>query len=134
MSAPRLERALDDLRRRWVPDLRLGVFDVEIADKRLSGCVSSRGALEELRRLAADSGLGDELRLLPDDSVGNDGAAVVTAAIAPLLGQPTLRAPRVSECLHGEALAVLERRGDWLRVRVGQSLEGWVPADRVARW
>jgi tetratricopeptide (TPR) repeat protein len=34
----------------------------------------------------------------------------------------------------GTELLVLEQRGDWLRVRVGQSLEGWVPADRVARW
>jgi len=131
MSAPQLERALDDLRRRWVPDRRLGVFDVEIAGERLAGCVSSRDALEALRRLAAESGLGEAVRLLPDDSVGHDGAAVVTAAIAPLLGQPTLRAPRVSECLHGEALAVLERRGDWLRVRAGDGYHGWLHAGYV---
>src|SRR5256714_2000169 len=131
MSAPRLERALDDLRRRWVPDRRLGVFDVEVAGERLAGCVSSRDALEALRRFAADSGLGDEVRLLPDASVGHDDAAVVTAAIAPLLGQPTLRAPRASECLHGEALAVLERRGDWLRVRAGDGYHGWLHAGYV---
>src|SRR5256714_1147187 len=83
MSAPRLERALDDLRRRWVPDRRLGVFDVEVAGERLAGCVSSRDALEALRRFAADSGLGDEVRLLPDASVGHDRAAVVDHAIAP---------------------------------------------------
>ncbi|PYO84735.1 MAG: hypothetical protein DMD68_05795 [Gemmatimonadetes bacterium] len=131
-SPRRLERDLDDLRRRWVPDHRLGVFDVEIAGERLAGCVSSRDALQALRRLAADSGLGEQVRLLPDESVGGDTAAVVTAALAPLLGQPTLRAPRVSECLHGEALAVLERRGDWLRVRAGDGYHGWLHAGYLA--
>ena len=124
VPAPRLERDLDDVRRRWVPDRRLGVFDVEIAGARLAGCVSSRDALQALRRLAADAGLGEDVRLLPDTSVGGDTAAVVTAALAPLLGQPTLRSPRVSECLHGEALAVLERRNDWLRVRAGDGYHG----------
>ncbi len=132
VPAPRLERDLDDVRRRWVPDRRLGVFDVEIAGARLAGCVSSRDALQALRRLAADAGLGEDVRLLPDASVGGDTAAVVTAALAPLLGQPTLRSPRVSECLHGEALAVLERRGDWLRVRVGDGYHGWLHAGYLA--
>src|SRR5256885_6663678 len=132
VPAPRLERDLDDVRRRWVPDRRLGVFDVEIAGARLAGCVSSRDALQALRRLAADAGLGEDVRLLPDASVGGDTAAVVTAALAPLLGQPTLRSPRVSECLHGEALAVLERRGDWLRVRAGDGYHGWLHAGYLA--
>src|SRR6266566_2327440 len=117
--APRLERDLDDVRRRWVPDRRLGVFDVEIAGARLAGCVSSREALQALRRLAADAGLGEDVRLLPATSVGGDTAAVVTAALAPLLGQPTLRTPGVSEWLHGEELAVLDLRGDRLGVRAG---------------
>jgi gamma-D-glutamyl-L-lysine dipeptidyl-peptidase len=128
MSGPRLERAVDDVRRRWVPDRRLGVFDVEIADARLSGGVSSRDALQALRRVAAEAGLGDELRLLPDESVGADAAAVVTAAIAPLQDQPTPRAARASECLHGEALTTLERRGDWLRVRAADGYHGWLHA------
>src|SRR3989442_11909314 len=93
VPAPRLERDLDDLRRRWVPDHRLGVFDVEIAGERLAGCVSSRDALQALRRLAADSGLGEQVRLLPDESVGGGTAAVGTAAVPPPLGPPTPRAP-----------------------------------------
>src|SRR5207247_5977571 len=132
VPAPRLERDLDDVRRRWVPDRRLGVFDVEIAGAGLAGCVPSRDALQALRRLAADAGLGEDVRLLPDASVGGDTAAVVTAALAPLLGQPTLRSPRVSECLHGEALAVLDRRGDWLRGRAGDGYHGWLHAGFLA--
>ena len=43
--------------------------------------------------------------------------------------------PAFNEALKdGTELVVLEERGGWLRVRVGNSLEGWVPSDRVARW
>ncbi|HEV8265146.1 MAG TPA: C40 family peptidase [Gemmatimonadales bacterium] len=136
----KLERAIDDIRRKWVPDSRLGVFDVAVtanvgaqhAAPLLSGATSSRSAQEALRKLAADAGLAAEVRLLPDQTVGQDGAAVVTAALAPLLGDATLTAPRVSEALHGECLEILERREQWLRVRAPDEYVAWTHAGYVA--
>ncbi len=130
----KLERAIDDLGRRWVPDRRLGIFEIVLSGepRRLGGRTTSPEALEALRRLAADAGLVAELVRLPDASVGGEGAAVLTAAIAPLLEQPKLNAARVNEVLHGEALAVLERRDQWLRVRVGDGYHGWLHAGYVA--
>src|SRR3989442_3942767 len=109
----KLERAIDDLRRGWLPDRRLGVFEVVLngEPRRLSGRTTSPEALEALRRLAADAGIDAELVRLPDASVGAEAAAVLTAAIAPLHEQPLPSAARVSEVLHGETLTVLERRG-----------------------
>jgi phosphoglycolate phosphatase-like HAD superfamily hydrolase len=58
--------------------------------------------------------------------------AVVTAAVAPLLREPRVTADRVSEALHGEALALLERReGGWLRVRAGDGYHAWTHAGYV---
>ena len=104
-----LKRAIDDIRRKWVPDGRLGVFDVTVtrdvgaqhSAPLLSGVTSSRSAQEALRRFATDAGIAEEVCLLPDATVGQDAAAVVTAALAPLLGEATLSAPRVSEALTG---------------------------------
>jgi len=128
-----LTRAVDDIRRKWVPDPRLGVFDVVVtppvgaqhAAPLLTGVTSSRDAQESLRRLARETGLSEEVRLLPDAAGAQDGA-VVTAALAPLLGEPQLTAPRVSEALHGESLAILERQGEWLRVRAPDDYVAWV--------
>ncbi|HEU5324216.1 MAG TPA: hypothetical protein VFX28_25670, partial [Methylomirabilota bacterium] len=86
----RLARALEDARRRWVPDRRLGVFDVALkfADepdaprRMLTGVTTSRDALAGLRRLAAEAGLRDDVRLLPDASVGGDTAAIVKMPLA----------------------------------------------------
>lgn len=122
-----LLRALDDIRRRAVPDRRLGVFDVSIADdggvRRLSGVTTSRDALTALRRLAADADLQDDVRALPD---APEPAAVLTAAVAPLLATPSIRGERSSEVLHGEPLTVLEQRQAWLRVRATDGYHGWV--------
>ncbi len=121
----RLTRAVDDLRRKWVPDARLGVFDVTIADDHITGSTTSREALVELRRLATEAAVAVDALLLPDASVDDGGVAVVTAAIAPVLQQPAVTGPRASEALHGEPLGLLQRRGDWLRVRSGDGYLGW---------
>jgi len=124
-----LERAIDDIRRKWVPDGRLGVFRVSAAAA-LTGVTTSPDALESLRRVASEAGLADEVRLLPDRAV--DAAAVVTAALAPLLGDTRLDAARVSEALHGESLEILERQGEWLRVRAPDGYVAWVHSGYVA--
>jgi len=125
-----LERAIDDIRRKWVPDARLGVFQVALEAASLSGVTSSAAAQDSLRKLASDAGLADAVRLLPDRAV--DAAAIVTAALAPLLGDTRLDAARVSEALHGESLEILERQGDWLRVRASDEYVAWVHAGYVA--
>jgi cell wall-associated NlpC family hydrolase len=126
-----VERAVDDIRRKWAPDKRLGVFEIALLPQQLSGITSSRDARDALRRLAGEAGLSERVRLLPDDSV-LDAAAVVTGAIAPLLGEPQVSAARVSEVLHGESLDVLERRDDWLRVKAPDGYIAWLHAGYVA--
>jgi len=126
----RLERDVADVARKWVPDARLGVLEVAVEPDRLNGCTTSRDALAALRRIAADAGRAADIRLLPDASVRDEPAAVVTAAVAPLLREPRITADRVSEALHGEPLALLERRERdvWLRVRAGDGYHAWTHA------
>lgn len=140
----RLARDLDDLRRKWVPDPRLGVFEIAPAAgaTALRGSTTSREALDAARRLSAAAGLAADVRLLPDGAVGSDVGAIVTAAIAPLLAAPQLTAPRASDALHGETLDVLDVEAQWLRVRGRDGYIGWLhagfatrgPADWLADW
>lgn len=129
----RLARDVSDLGRKWVPDVRLGVLDVSVEPERLVGSTTSRDALTALRRLAAEAGRTADVRLLPDVSVRDQPAAVVTAAVAPLLRDPRISADRVSEALHGESLTLLERRdGVWLRVRAADGYHAWTHAGYLA--
>jgi len=131
----RVDRDVADVARKWVPDPRLGVLEVTVEPERLAGCTTSRDALAALRRIAADAGRAADIRLLPDTSVRDAPAAVVTAAVAPLLREPRIAADRVSEALHGEPLALLERReegGVWVRVRAGDGYHAWTHVGYLA--
>jgi hypothetical protein len=57
----KVERAVDDIRRKWVPDARLGVFEVSLLPKGVAGLTSSREARDALRRLAGEAGLVDQV-------------------------------------------------------------------------
>ncbi len=53
-------------------------------------------------------------------------AVVATAALAPLLAEPGVRAEQVSQLVLGETAAVLETSGPWRRLRVrADGYEGW---------
>ncbi|HEU5170368.1 MAG TPA: C40 family peptidase [Gemmatimonadales bacterium] len=61
---------------------------------------------------------------------GEDLTGVVaTAAIAPLLAEPSVRAEQVSQLVLGETAELLTRAGEWLRLRAcTDRYEGWTHA------
>ena len=128
----KIERAVDDIRRKWVPDNRLAVFEVSLLPKGIAGITSSRDARDALRTLANEAELVDRVELIPNQIA--DPAAIVTAALAPLSPEARIATARVSEALHGEVLDVLEQRDDWLRVRAPDAggYIAWVHSGYVA--
>lgn len=59
-------------------------------------------------------------------------SALVTAAVAPLQGEPSVRAEQVSQAVLGEAADLVAREGDWHRVRLARDgYEGWLHAGYV---
>src|SRR5438034_1336498 len=126
----KIERAVDDIRRKWAPDSRLAVFEISLLPKGVAGVTSSRDARDALRRLAGESQLVEKVELIPDGVVAP--AAIVTAALAPLMGEPRVSAPRATEALHGEVLEVLEQRAEWLRVRAPDGYIAWLNTGYIA--
>src|SRR2546428_2078126 len=106
----KVERAVDDIRRKWVPDGRLGVFEISLLPKGVGGVTSSRDARDALRRLAGEAGLVEKGELIPPADGVVDPAAIATAAPAPLLGEPRSSAPRGTEVPHGGVVRVLGPR------------------------
>ena len=60
------------------------------------------------------------------------GHVVVIAPYAPMHGEPRVSAPQISQALGGRALAVLESRDDWHRVRGADEYEGSIHAGYLA--
>ncbi|MGH7585545.1 MAG: NlpC/P60 family protein [Gemmatimonadales bacterium] len=63
---------------------------------------------------------------------GASGGLIATAALAPLLADPAVRAEQVSQLVLGETAVLLQRRDEWWRVRTrADGYEGWVHAGYV---
>ena len=60
------------------------------------------------------------------------GQVVVAAPYAPMHGEARVSSPQVSQVLGGHALAVLESRDEWHRVRGDDGYEGWIHAGYLA--
>ena len=53
--------------------------------------------------------------------------AITHSAIAPVLAQPSLRSEQVTQLVMGETATIVERAGEWLRIRTRlDGYDGWV--------
>lgn len=116
-----------------VPDPRMGVFDVRVEPAEdgalaLRGESTDAGAVEAVVERVAASGirLVDEVVRLPDPALGDDVAATVRSAIAPVHAEPRVSSTQVSQYVLGHRLDLLSRRDLWYRVRGEDGYIGWV--------
>lgn len=128
-----LEALIDRIRSKRVPDTRHGVFEVR-AERRGRGVVllgetTDAAAADELVALAgelAGGELTDDIRRLPHPELGSGIHGLVRAAVAPVYLDPALPAPQISQLVLGMRLGLLDRQGEWLRVRGEDGYLGWV--------
>lgn len=129
-----LARLVEAVRRRYAPDPRTSVFDVEFRREsttlRLSGATSEAAAAEALHREAALLDwwdvVRDEVERLPDPTDPEPIHAVARAAVVPLLAGPNIAETHVSQVVLGRRLTILRRRGRWLHCRSDDGYLGWV--------
>lgn len=65
--------------------------------------------------------------------VSTVSAAVVVAAIAPMLAEPHVSSGQVSQQLAGRVVSIIEDQGDWLLVRGRDEYEGWMHRGYLAK-
>src|SRR6266704_1206681 len=110
----KIERAVDDIRRKWAPDSRLAVFEISLLPKGVAGVTSSRDARDALRRLAGESQLVAEVVRRRALSVGR----------AHGMGDRLLRAR--AGCLQCARHQAAARQRSAIRARQGdRAVAGW---------
>jgi len=65
--------------------------------------------------------------------VSTVSAAMVVAAIAPMLAEPHVSSGQVSQQLAGHVVSIIEDQGDWLLVRGTDGYEGWTHRGYLAK-
>jgi gamma-D-glutamyl-L-lysine dipeptidyl-peptidase len=129
---PSPDELIEIVRSEFVADPRRGVFDVQldILDETpaIVGQTTHPEAVTSLIERLAATGVtaADNVIRLPDPGFGDEGQALVRAAVAPLYAQPKLPAPQISQLVLGMRVELLSRFGDWLRVRGEDGYVGWV--------
>jgi cell wall-associated NlpC family hydrolase len=135
MTDAELAVRLEDLRRRHVPDRRLGVWDVALDGEGdapgITGAVTEPGAVEDLRALAGEAGVRAAVELLP--AAGGELQAIAHRSLAHLRAEPRHSAELVSQMILGEEALVLRARGDWLQVQTGDRYVAWVHHGSIVR-
>ncbi len=137
----RMERVatiLEEVQREHAPDLRTSVFEIELAPDgeglAIIGETSVPAAAEEIHRRVGMLELGmpvtDRVHRLPRTETSH---AIVTAAVAPMLGGPRVTESHISQTLVGHRLLVLRERGRWLHCRSEDGYLGWVHRGYVRR-
>jgi pimeloyl-ACP methyl ester carboxylesterase len=119
------------LGRRVAADRRATVFEIEVAEEHpgeevATGLVLAREQEDDIRRAIEGTSIKARLRVLEDEAE----PGVVVTGVADVLDGPCNSAARLTQALFGEQLALLDRCGDFTRVRLARDgYVGWVKTD-----
>jgi hypothetical protein len=115
-------------------DYRSSIFDVRVEERGGKLCVlgatTVSTAVEELIKRLTEvkhrKYIRDEVQRLPEAGSRGDMHLLVRAATAPVYEDPSLPAPQITQAVLGTRLDLLNRMGDWCRVRLEDGYIGWV--------
>ena len=125
---------IEEIRKELKLDYRSSILDLRVEQRGGRLCVlgvtTVPAAVDALiARLAEEKDrkyIRDEVKRLPETGSTGDVHVLVRAAVAPVYGDPALPAPQISQAVLGTRLDLLNRSGDWCRVRLEDGYIGWV--------
>jgi cell wall-associated NlpC family hydrolase len=136
---PELKADLEAIQRRFAPDKRTEPFLTETQAKGdsllISIDVGKSEAKQALDSLAATLTIPVRITtvLLPDQSVGNKGYAVVNISVCNIRSRPEHSAELATQALMGMPLKVWKKKGGWYLVQTPDQYLGWVDGGGIER-
>jgi gamma-D-glutamyl-L-lysine dipeptidyl-peptidase len=124
---------IEAVRKQLNLDYRSSIFDVRVEQRGgrlcILGATTTSKAVDALIvRLSEEKDrkyIRDEVQRLPEAGTAGDFHVLVRSAVAPIYGDPALPAPQISQAVLGTRLDLLNRIGDWCRVRLEDGYIGW---------
>ena len=127
---------IEAVRKELKLDYRSSIFDVRVENRGgrlcILGATTVPGAVDALiARLAEvedkdQKYIRDDVQRLPAAGTTGEVHVLVRAATAPVYEDPSLPAPQITQAVLGTRLDLLNRNGDWCRVRLEDGYIGWV--------
>lgn len=123
------EQIIQSVKEKYAPDKRVAVFDIKSSLEQddalvLEGETSHPEAYKEL--LKHLPGAVNNVRLLPDDVIGEKQWGVIYNSVEKLHASNSYASETVSEVLLGMPVELLDKKGGWRRVQTPEGYIGWV--------
>ena len=127
-----LEQLIQTIENKYAPDKRVEVFVIEAMesdnDVLLKGETTNELAYKELLVKAREIYplIKDNIRLLPDEVIGEKNWGVIYNSVADLRSKPAYSSEMVSQVLMGMPVRILDKSGSWLRIQTPEGYIGWI--------
>lgn len=135
-SHPTVHSIIEQVKKKYAPDKRTAVFQVEPDSNLLVGKTNLPLAKKELLSRLKSNGfnLADEIRILPDEEE-LDGKifALVNVSVANIRTMPKESAELATQALLGTSLKVLDKERNWYMVQTPDTYIGWVDGSTIKR-
>lgn len=126
-----VQEAIDEVRRAYVPDGRLELFQVEVGTGlALEGVTTLSEARNALLRKLDSLGVAEDvsvaITVLPDPALGQAHWGLVTVSVSNLRTRPGHSQELTTQVLMGTPVRILMKEGGWLRIRTPEGYIAWV--------
>ncbi|HUG38957.1 MAG TPA: SH3 domain-containing C40 family peptidase [Longimicrobiales bacterium] len=135
----RIRRIAREVRREFVPDTRVDIFEVRTRTVDgvpvVNGQTTVPAAADTFRARLAQLGVPVKirLRLLPDPELGPRAEALIGAPIAPVYRRPTMNSTQLSQYVLGHRVTLLSRKARFWRIRGEDRHVGWLHRGYLVR-
>jgi hypothetical protein len=134
-----LQKDIDSLVHKWVPDSREGICNVNISvlsDGKIliKGETNLQEAKEEITNYIIKSGnkLSDSLMIIPDTSKIRETWGLVSISVSNMKKSPSHSSELVSQAIMGTPVKILKKKGGWLLVQTPDYYIGWINSSGIA--
>lgn len=131
-SKKKLEHLIETIANKYAPDKRVELFSIEAIeskkDVQLKGITTSNEAHKELIAEAKNVFplVEDNIRILPDDVIGETQWGVIYNSVANLRSKPAHSSEMVSQLLLGSPVRIVDKSNDWLCIQAPEGYIGWI--------
>jgi len=128
------ENLIQEISQKYVPDKRVGVFDVKIYEREnvliLKGETTVKEAKYELVSKLKQNSVNviDSVIILPSPELGDKVYGVINVSVANMRAKPAHQAELVNQVLMGNSVKILKRHGYWFFVQTEppENYLGWI--------
>jgi gamma-D-glutamyl-L-lysine dipeptidyl-peptidase len=133
----RIRHMISDIREKYIPDTRTGIFEIETSRNAdiwyLKGVTDHPEAMEILLDSLEARGIRyrNEITILPSEQLDGKIFGIVRVSVGNLRSSPRHSAELSTQSLLGTPVKLLQKHNGWFRVQTPDKYIGWLESDAL---